>query len=292
MKLGRNDACWCGSGKKYKACHMAMDDRLELMLNKGKKGIVAPTHDMIKTQEQIDGIRKAGEINSKVLDAIEKHVAEGVTTGELERICAETTKALGGVSACLNYEGYPKTVCISINEVVCHGIPSDKRKLANGDIVNIDCTTIYNGYYGDASRMYLIGQVSERKKKLVEVTKECLLEAVELAQPYATMGDFGYAINKRATDNGFSVVREIGGHGVGIDFHEDPWVPHIGTPGTGCILVPGMTFTIEPMINAGKPDVYCDQEDGWTIYTEDNEPSAQWEYTLLITKDGNEILSW
>lgn len=290
MKLGRNDACWCGSGRKYKSCHMFFDDKIEQIVNRNKQ-IVAPPRDIIKTPEQIAGMRKAGEINTMVLDTVEQHVKEGVTTEELNRIVEERTKELGGVCACLGYEGYPKSVCISINEVVCHGIPSEKRHLQNGDIVNIDCTTIVDGYYGDASRMYMIGEVSEAKKKLVQVTKECLDEAVSIAQPWTTLGDFGYAINKRATESGYSVVREIGGHGVGLDFHEDPWVPHIGQPNSGMLIVPGMTFTIEPMINMGKPDVFCDAEDGWTIYTDDNQPSAQWEYTLLITEKGNEILS-
>ena len=290
MKLGRNDACWCGSGRKYKGCHMAMDSRVEQILHQ-YKGTLAPPREIIKTPEQIDGIRKAGEINTMVLDTVEEHVKEGVSTGELNRIVEERTKELGGICAPLDYEGYPKSVCTSINEVVCHGIPDDKRILKSGDIVNIDCTTIIDGYYGDASRMYMIGEVSEAKQKLVRVTKECLDEAVAIAQPWTTLGDFGYAINKRATDNGYSVVREIGGHGVGLDFHEDPWVPHIGTPHTGMILVPGMTITIEPMINMGKADIFTDAEDGWTVYTEDNQPSAQWEYTILITKDGNEILS-
>lgn len=290
MKLGRNDACWCGSGKKYKACHMAFDDKISMICNKNKR-IIEPPRNIIKTQAQIDGIRRAGEINSKVLDAIEAHVKEGVSTGELDRICAETTKKLGGICACLGYEGYPKTVCTSINEVVCHGIPDDNRILKSGDIINVDCTTIVDGFYGDASRMYMIGDVDEKKRKLVEVTKECLDEATKLAMPWTTMGDFAYAINKRATENGYTVVREIGGHGIGIDFHEEPWVSHIGHPDSGMLIVPGMTFTIEPMINMGKADVFCDEEDGWTIYTDDGQPSAQWEYTLVITETGNEIVS-
>ena len=290
MRIGRNDACWCGSGKKYKSCHMAFDEKMEMLHHK-HKGIILPQHDMIKTPEQIAGIRKAGKINSMVLDEVEQHVKEGVSTAELDRVVVEVTEKLGGIPACLNYEGYPKSVCTSINEVVCHGIPDENRFLQEGDIINVDCTPIVDGYYGDASRMYMIGKVSEAKEKLVRVTKECLEEAVSLAQPWTTFGDFGYAINKRAEENGFSVVREIGGHGCGVDFHEEPWVPHIGTPDSGVLIVPGMTFTIEPMINQGKPDVFCDAEDGWTIYTEDNLPSAQWEYMLLITEDGNEIIS-
>ena len=290
MKLGRNDVCWCGSGKKYKSCHMFFDEKLEQVLHQ-HKGAMAPPREIIKTPEQIDGIRKAGEINTMVLDTVSEHMAEGISTGEINRIVEERTKELGGICAPLNYEGYPKSVCTSINEVVCHGIPDDNRILKSGDIINVDCTTIVDGYYGDASRMYLIGEVSEARQKLVRVTKECLDEAVTIAQPWSTLGDFGYSINKRATENGYSVVREIGGHGVGVEFHEDPWVPHIGKPGTGMILVPGMTITIEPMINMGKPDVFCDAHDNWTIYTEDDSPSAQWEYTILITEHGNEILS-
>ncbi len=290
MKLGRNDLCWCGSKRKYKACHMAFDEKINLIVHRNR-GITAPMHDIIKTPEQIEGIRHAGEINSMVLDTVSEYVKEGVSTGKLNQVVEERTKELGGICAPLGYEGYTKSVCTSINEVVCHGIPDDNRLLKNGDIINIDCTTIVNGYYGDASRMYMIGEVSEEKRRLVEVTKQCLDEAVNIAKPWTTLGDFGYAINKRATENGYSVVREIGGHGVGLDFHEEPWVPHIGKPNTGMLLVPGMTFTIEPMINMGKPEVFCDAEDNWTIYTDDGKPSAQWEYTLLITETGNEILS-
>lgn len=290
MKLGRNDMCWCGSGKKYKSCHLLYDEKIETILRE-HKGAVAPPHKIIKTKEQIDGIRKAGEVNTRILDDISEYIAEGISTGDIDRLVVEKTKKYGGICACLGYEGYPKSVCTSINEVVCHGIPDDKRILKSGDIINVDCTTIVGGYYGDASRMFLIGKVSDARKKLVEVTKECLDEAVNIAKPWTTLGDFGYSINKRATENGYTVVREIGGHGVGVDFHEEPWVPHIGREHTGMILVPGMTITIEPMINMGKADVFCDNDDGWTIYTEDNMPSAQWEYTLVITEDGNEILS-
>lgn len=291
MKLGRNDSCWCGSGRKYKACHMAFDDKMELCANKGK-GIILPPHEIIKTPEQIEGIRKAGKINSQVLDEVEKYVKEGVSTEKLNQVAEEVTRDLGGIPACLGYEGFPKSICTSINEVVCHGIPDENRFLQNGDIINIDCTTIVDGYYGDASRMYMIGKVSEARQKLVRVAKECLDAAVEIAKPWTPLGDFGYIINKMAQDNGFSVVKEIGGHGVGLEFHEDPWVPHFGKQGTGMLLVPGMTLTIEPMVNQGKDAVFCDEEDGWTIYTEDNLCSAQWEYTLLITETGNEILSW
>jgi len=176
--------------------------------------------------------------------------------------------------------------------VVCHGIPDDNRILKSGEIINIDCTTIWNGYFGDASRMFCIGEVSPEKKKLVEVTKECLDIGYDLVKPWTHLGDIGYAVNKHAVENGYTVVREIGGHGVGVEFHEEPWVSHIGTPGKDYLLVPGMIFTIEPMVNMGKADVWQDDEDGWTVRTEDGLPSAQWEYTILVTETGAEILSY
>jgi methionyl aminopeptidase len=288
MKLGRNDVCWCGSGKKYKTCHMHLDEKIESFRLKHAK---VPTHKMIKTAEQIEGIRKAGEMNTKVLDYIEPYVKEGISTGELDRLAYEYTLQFGCKPACLGYEGYPKTICTSIDEVVCHGIPDENRILKSGDIINIDCTTICDGYYGDASRMYCIGDVTPEKKKLVEVTKECLEIGYQLVKPWTFLGDIGVAVNKHAVENGYSVVREIGGHGVGVEFHEEPWVSHIGTPGGDYLLVPGMIFTIEPMVNMGKADVWQDEEDGWTVRTDDGKPSAQWEYTILVTETGAEILS-
>lgn len=289
IKLGRNDKCWCGSGKKYKTCHMAFDDKIKLY---AQKGYEVPGHHMIKTPEQIDGIREAGRINTMVLDYITPFVKEGVSTEELNTRIEEYTRSLRAIPACLGYQGYPKSVCVSVDDVVCHGIPNEDQILKSGDIVNVDCTTIYNGYYGDASRMFCIGDVPEEKRKLVRVTKECLDLALEATKPWGTMGDMGYACNKHAQENGYSIVREIGGHGCGVEFHEDPWVNHIGQPGKGILFVPGMTFTIEPMVNMGKPDVYQDADDGWTIYTEDGLPSAQWEYTILVTENGTEILSY
>jgi methionyl aminopeptidase len=247
---------------------------------------------MIKTPAQIEGIREAGRMNTMVLDHITPFVKAGVTTEELDREIETFTREIGCIPACLGYQGYPKSVCISVDQVVCHGIPSKEQVLKDGDIVNVDCTTIYKGYYGDASRMFLIGDVSEEKRKLVQVTKECLDLALAATRPWGTMGDMGYACNKHAVENGYTIVREIGGHGCGVRFHEDPWVNHIGTPDTGLLFVPGMTLTIEPMVNMGRPDVIQDPDDGWTIYTEDGMPSAQWEYTVLITEDGTEILSY
>ncbi|MDO4977871.1 MAG: methionyl aminopeptidase [Eubacteriales bacterium] len=288
MKIGRNDKCWCGSGKKYKACHMSFDNRIKDFQN---RGFVVPHHGIIKTAEQIEGIREAGRKNTMVLDYITPYIVEGANTAELDRMIEAYTREIGCIPACLGYQGYPKSVCISVNDIVCHGIPSEDYILKDGDIVNIDCTTICNGYYGDASRMFCIGNVSEEKRKLVEVTKECVEKALAATKPWGTLGDMAYACNKHATENGYTIVREIGGHGCGVEFHEDPWVGHIGQPGEGMLLVPGMTFTIEPMVNMGKPDVYQDADDGWTIYTEDGLPSAQWEYLVLITEDGTEILS-
>lgn len=289
MKLGRNDKCWCGSGKKYKACHMNFDNRIKDFQNRGYE---VPDHQMIKTPEQIAGIREAGRKNTMVLDYITPFVKEGVSTLELDEKIEKYTREIGGIPACLGYQGYPKSVCVSVDDVVCHGIPSQEQILKSGDIVNVDCTTIFNGYYGDASRMFCIGEVSEEKKKLVRVTKECLDQALAAVRPWGTMGDMGYVCNKHAEENGYTIVREIGGHGCGVHFHEDPWVNHIGVPDSGILFVPGMTLTIEPMINMGKADVYQDEEDGWTIYTQDGQPSAQWEYTILITEDGTEILSY
>ncbi len=288
MKLGRNDSCWCGSGKKYKSCHMAVEDKLESMK---RMGFLIPTRKMLRSPEQIAGIREASKVNTSVLDFITPFVKEGVSTLELDDRIAEYTKTIDAVPACLGYEGYPKNVCISINDVVCHGIPSADTILKNGDIVNIDCTTKYKGYFGDSSRMFMIGDVRQEWAKLVEDTKKALDLGVSVCKPYCTIGDIGYAINTFATECGYTVVREIGGHGVGLDIHEDPYVSHIGKPGTDYVLAPGMTFTIEPMINLGAADIWIDDGDGWTVRTEDGEPSAQWEYTLLMTESGVEILA-
>lgn len=288
MRLGRNDECWCGSGKKYKNCHLNFDQRISHCRVRGDK---VPTRAMIKTEAQIEGIRKAGRINSQILDKVEEIISVGITTEEINQLVHQTTLELGGIPAPLNYDGFPKSVCTSINNVVCHGIPSKDRTLQDGDIVNVDVTTIVDGYYGDASRMYCIGTVTEEAKKLVLVTKESLELGLKAAKPWGHLGDVGSAISDYVYSNGFTVVREIGGHGVGLDFHEEPWVSHIGVRETDILLVPGMIFTIEPMINAGEEDVFQDEEDGWTIYTKDGSLSAQWEYTILITEEGNEILS-
>lgn len=282
------EKCWCKSGKTYAECHKAFDEKLESFR---KKGCIVPPHSLIKNEKQIEGIREACRINTLILDKVASEIKEGMTTGDIDRIVVNETKRLGGKSGCLGYEGYPKSVCTSVNDVVCHGIPSDKVKLKAGDIVNVDCTTKVNGYFGDSSRMFEIGKVSDEAHKLVTVTKECLDKAVQEIKPYCHVGDIGDIVSRHAKENGFSVVKELGGHGVGLKMHEEPFVNHTAKKGTGMLLVPGMVFTIEPMINAGKAGVCVDDSDGWTIYTWDDSLSAQWEYTLLMTENGVEILA-
>lgn len=286
---GRNEACWCGSGRKYKQCHEALDDKI-LMYQ--RQGHIVPDHEMIKNPEQIQGIRDSAKINCAVLDAVAEKICIGMPTEDIDRIVAETTKAMGGIPAPLNYEGYPKSVCTSINDQVCHGIPSNEDFLKDGDIVNVDCSTIYKGYFSDSSRMFCLGNVSEEDQKLVRVAKECMELGIKEAKPWGFLGDIAQVINDHAIENGYSVVREIGGHGVGIEFHEEPWVSYVTKRGTEMLLVPGMVFTIEPMINAGRHDIYVDDENDWTVYTEDGKKSAQWEVTIAITEDGNEVISW
>lgn len=264
-------------------------ERMEYLRKKHKDVI---DDEWIKRPSQIEGIRKAGEINTGVLDEVGKLIHEGMSTQDIDDIVSKYTAEHGGICAPLNYEGFPKSVCTSINGEVCHGIPARHRKLRNGDIINVDCTTILDGYYADASRMFMIGNVSEERRRLVEETKKCLEIGIQAAQPWAHVGDIGYAIAKYAHSKGYSVVRELGGHGVGIDFHEDPFVAHVGSKGKGMVLVPGMIITIEPMINAGKAVVEIDPYNNWTIYTRDGSDSAQWEHTILITEDGNEILTY
>lgn len=256
------------------------------------KGHLVPSRKLVKTPEQIDGIRRSGVVNTGVLDLIEKEIHAGMSTAEIDRLVYEYTVAHGAIPAPLNYEGFPKSVCTSINEVVCHGIPSEDEILEEGDIINVDVSTILDGYYSDASRMFVIGQTTKEKEKLVQVARECLLIGMEAARPFGFVGDIGNAIEKHAKKNGFSVVRDLCGHGVGLEFHEDPEVLHFGKKGTGMLLVPGMVFTIEPMINMGDWRVFIDEEDGWTVVTEDELPSAQWEHTFLMTEHGLEILTY
>ena len=289
VKLGRNDPCWCGSGKKYKACHAAFDDKLARL---AQEGHVVPTHDLIKTPDQIAGIKESAKINVAVLDYIEKNIHAGMNTAEIDKIVYDMTTSMGGIPAPLNYEGYPYSVCTSVNEQVCHGFPSEKVILKEGDIINVDCSTILNGYFSDSSRMFCIGNVSEENRKLVEETKNAVYEGLKQVKPWGFLGDMGQAVNDYVRSKGYSVVREVGGHGIGLEFHEDPWVSYISKKGTEMLMVPGMIFTIEPMVNAGKPDIFVDEDNGWTIYTEDNSMSAQWEIQVLVTDDGYEIIAY
>lgn len=256
------------------------------------KGHLVPTRKLIKTAEQIEGIRRSSVVNTGVLDLIASEIHEGMSTAAIDKLVYDYTVEHGAIPAPLNYEGFPKSVCTSINEVVCHGIPSEKEILRDGDIINVDVSTILDGYYSDASRMFLIGNVSEAKRRLVEVTKECLEIGMKAAKPFGFVGDIGHAIQKHAEKNGYSVVRALCGHGVGLEFHEEPEVAHFGRKGTGMLLVPGMVFTIEPMINMGSYEVYIDEADGWTVLTDDGLPSAQWEHTFLMTENGVEILTY
>ncbi|MEG1838843.1 MAG: type I methionyl aminopeptidase [Bacteroidaceae bacterium] len=255
------------------------------------KGCLVPKRELIKTPEQIEGIRKSGIINTGVLDLIEKEIKAGMSTAQIDKLVYDYTIAHNAIPAPLNYEGFPKSVCTSINEVVCHGIPDEEEILIEGDIINVDVSTILDGYFSDASRMFVIGQTSPQKQKLVTVAKECLQIGMEAAKPFGFVGDIGHAVQKYAEKNGFSVVRDLCGHGVGLEFHEEPEVEHFGKKGTGMLLVPGMVFTIEPMINMGTYKVFIDEEDGWTVVTEDEKPSAQWEHTFVMTETGLEILT-
>ncbi|SDB30940.1 methionyl aminopeptidase [Eubacterium oxidoreducens] len=288
-KLGRNDPCWCGSGKKYKKCHEAFDEKIEVFRQQKK---LVPPRSIIKTPEQIEGIKESAKINIAVLDYVAENIKVGMSTEEVNTLVHEKTVELGGIPAPLDFEGYPKSVCTSINDEVCHGIPSEDIILQDGDIVNVDVSTEYNGYFSDSSRMFLIGNVSEEKKKLVQVTKECVELGLKQVKPWGFLGDVGAAVNEHAKKNGYTVVREIGGHGIGLEFHEEPWVGFTTRPGTRMLMVPGMCFTIEPMVNMGKADIYVDDDNGWTVYTEDGQPSAQWEIQVVVTEDGAEVISW
>lgn len=284
----RNDACWCGSGKKYKKCHLEFDEKIKEYMMKGH---IVPDETMIKLPREIEGIRKSAEINTGVLDFLEDKIVAGISTEDIDKMVYKYTVDHGGIPAPLNYEGFPKSCCTSINNEVCHGIPDKKVVLKDGDIINVDISTIRDGYFSDASRMFMIGDVSDEARKLVEFTKECLNKGLEQVRPWGHIGDIGAAIQEHAQDNGYSVVTMFGGHGIGNEFHEEPFVSHVGKRDTGMLMVPGMVFTIEPMINVGKPQVYIDKKNGWTSYTRDGSLSAQWEHQVLVTEDGYEIIS-
>ena len=288
-KPGRNDPCWCGSGKKYKKCHIDFDEKIEEFEGAGH---IVPSHEILKNAEQIEKIKESAKINIAVLDYVAEHIKAGISTAEIDKWVYDITTKMGGVPAPLNFEGFPKSVCTSINNEVCHGIPSEDVIIKDGDIINVDVSTNLNGYFSDSSRMFCIGNVSEENRKLVEETKNAVYEGLKQVKPWGFLGDMGQAVNDYVKSKGYSVVREVGGHGIGLEFHEDPWVSYISKKGTEMRMVPGMIFTSEPMVNAGKPDIFVDEDNGWTIYTEDNSMSAQWEIQVLVTEDGYEIIAY
>ncbi len=285
-------------GKKKKnhwriipGCELTDMDRR--ILEAEQRGKLVPTRELIKTPEQIEGIRRAGVINTAILDLVGERIKPGISTLEIDNFVYDYTIAHGAQPAPLGYDGFPRSCCTSVNEVVCHGIPNEFEILEEGDIVNVDCTTILDGYYADASRMYVVGgKTDPQRQKLVDVAWQCLKIGQEVcSQPYVYVGDIGHAIANHAHKNGFSVVRDLCGHGVGLAFHEDPDVDHYGKRGHGMLLVPGMVFTIEPMINMGTWEVFVDEDDGWTVVSEDELPSAQWEHTFVMTDHGVEVLT-
>lgn len=283
-----SELCWCGSGREYAACHGEIDFKIKAAQS---QGYIVPDRSLIKTADEIAGIRKACEINTAVLDEVAKYIRAGMTTEEIDRIVYDFTLSQGATPAPLGFCGFPKSVCTSVNDQVCHGIP-DGTVLKSGDIINVDVSTIYNGYYGDASRMFMIGKVKKPAQDLVAITKECLRRGIEAAQAWGFVGDIGAAVAGFARKHGYSVVEEFGGHGVGKEFHEDPFICHVGRRRTGMLLVPGMIITVEPMINMGRREVFVDAENDWTVYTEDGSLSAQWEHTILITEEGPEVLTY
>lgn len=292
MSKARNEACWCGSGKKYKKCHADFDARMDEIKFNPIRGQVRPPKNIINTPEDILGIKKSAVINGAVLDMMTEMIKPGINTLSLDDAAKDYIESHGGIPACLNYEGFPKSICVSVNNVVCHGIPSKKTILKEGDIVNVDVTTILNGYYSDASRMYIVGgKTTPEAQKLVDVTKEIMELGIAAIHPWGWVGDIGAACKKHAKKNGYSVVTALGGHGVGKAFHLDPFVSHYADASTGMLLAPGMVLTVEPMINQGTYLVDVDEKDGWTVRTHDGKLSAQWEKTVLVTDTGVEILA-
>ncbi len=268
---------------------LELDKKLELLKQQGKK---VPTKKMIKTKQQIEGIKKAAIVNSGLLDYIEENIKAGMSTEQIDIMAKDYTKKHNAICADYQYCGYPKHICVSVNDVVCHGIPSDDQILQEGDIVNVDATTMVDGYYADASRMFMIGKVSKEAKQLVEDTKKALEIGISSIIPYQScIGDIGSAIENFAKAHGYSVVKEFCGSRVGLALHEDPYVLHFNPHKPTEVIVPGMVFTIEPMLNLGSRHVFVDADDEWTVYTEDGSLSAQWEHTILITETGVEIIS-
>lgn len=288
--LERNDECWCGSGKKYKKCHLDFDARLQALWEAGED---VPERALLKTAQEIEGVRKSAAVNVGALDHVAGLIKAGVSTEDIDRWVHDYTVEHGAIPAPLDYEGFPKSVCTSVNEVVCHGIPAPDEVLKDGDIINVDCSTILDGYYSDSSRMFMIGDVAPEVADLVRVTKESVEAGLAAIKPWGHLGDVSAAVNKYATERGYTVVREFGGHGIGLEFHEDPFVSFTDfKQGGGMVLVPGLMFTIEPMVNLGKARINMKDPNGWTVRTADKKPTAQWEVQVVITEDGYEILSW
>ncbi len=286
LKVGRNDPCPCGSGLKYKKCCLGNSPERQ-----NGMGTVYERKYKIRLKDAtgIEGIRMAGNLVLETLDLVEDIIRPGTATETINTLVHEYTLKKGGTPAPLNYRGFPKSVCVSVNEVICHGIPGE-RQLQDGDIVNVDITTILDGYFADANKTYFVGNPGPDAGKIVTVAQECLRRGIEQVMPGNTLGDIGFAIQEYAERQGCSVVREFVGHGVGYEFHEPPQVPHFGRKGEGIALVPGMVFTIEPMINLGEKYLKI-LDDGWTAVTRDGSLSAQYEQTILVTEDGYESLT-
>jgi len=286
VKVGRNDPCPCGSGLKYKKCCLSSSiapkqDVEELY--RSKYGV------RLKKKPDIEAIREAGRLVVETLDLVESKLRPGLVTEEINTLVHEFTIKNGAKPAPLNYRGFPKSVCVSANEVICHGIPG-QRVLNDGDIVNVDITSILNGYYADANKTFFVGQPGPEATRIVDITRECLKRALKVIKPGHTLGDIGWTIQTYAESRGCSVVREFVGHGVGFEFHEAPQIPHFGNKGAGITLIPGMVFTVEPMINLGKKELRI-LDDNWTAVTKDGSLSAQFEQTVLVTDDGYESLT-
>jgi len=245
----------------------------------------------LRSADDIAKMRVAGRLAAEVLELIGQYVVPGVSTEELDKICHDhIVDVQQAIPACLGYRGFPKSVCTSVNQVVCHGIPSEKKVLKNGDIINIDVTVIKDGWYGDTSKMYTVGDVATHAQRLIDISQECLYKAIDMVRPGIRLGDIGHVIQTHAEANYYSVVRDYCGHGIGMEFHEEPQVLHYGKPDTGLVLEEGMTFTIEPMVNAGKYSTKM-KSDGWTVETRDGRLSSQWEHTMVVTSTGVEVLT-
>lgn len=288
-KMDRNAPCWCGSGKKYKSCHIQFDEKLIMYAD---RGFEVPDRELIKTGADIEGMKRSARINMAVLDYVAENIGPGVPTIEIDRWVSEVTRKMGGSCAPLGYEGYPMSVCTSVNDVVCHGIPSEEEVLKEGDIVNVDVSTLYEGYFSDSSRMFMIGSVSDKARELVENVKKSVQVGLENVKPWTTLGDMASKMNEFVRSCGYSTVREIGGHGIGLEFHEEPFVSYVSRAGEEMLMVPGLCFTIEPMVNAGGCEIYTDEKNGWTVRTRDGSLSAQWEVQLVVTDEGYELISW